>query len=155
MGLACLRDLLDGDMLERAHRCLLPPWARTYWQNREKGEPPGGTQAEEAGRRARQAGIAHDVMHALRMELAQEKSIVDGSSPFTGVGTPGPFGGRRAGIIDIRLGERGWALKKRAQDGNEVGVWRLMPREEAECVSEHTDHLGILGLSQLVTRDGG
>jgi hypothetical protein len=94
LGLASLRTRLDGDMFERLQRSLLEPTARKYWKEKmttheereathrqivedesaEELEMRMKRADEERGlvdefrRRAKIAGLAHDVTHVMRME---------------------------------------------------------------------------------------
>ena len=168
MGLARIRDIVDGDIMERAHRGLLTPWAREYWARRGAQLPAGSLGREEATRRATQAGLAHDAMCMLTLEMGAAKGTPQGESPYNGINTPAQWRGRRAGILDERLAARGWALERRGEVGvwdgpveagdaeiQDIALWRLMPAEEAECVLEIMTANGIRGLRDVMTRDGG
>ena len=123
IGITNIRGRLDGDLLSRLHRCLLPSPAARFW---EKEAELGGAAADEARRRVKVCSLPNDVAHVMRLEYAEAKGTKGGASPWTGNGIPRAFVDRRAGLVDIRLGARGWALGRRGERKG-TALWRALP----------------------------
>ena len=152
VGLASVRGRLDADVIGRLQRCLLEPRARGYWRGRSAQE--GGEVDAEGARRARTAGLAHDVAHVMRLEYLAAKKWTGTASPWTGHKVPKAFSHRRAGQIDVRLAARRWALESR---GNRTGtaLWRALPEDSREALVPVLARRGFHYVGDVATKDGG
>jgi len=122
----------------------------------ERAEVERG-QAEDAQRRARTAGLAHDVAHIMRLEYGEAKRYrckPDIATPWDGSRVPKLFKGRRAGLVDMRLGQLDMGLEHGGGERAGASLWRALPEDMHYDVVAELGKLGIYRVGQIATRDG-
>ena len=95
--------------------------------------------------------------HIMRLEYGEAKRCrwkPDIATPWDGSRVPKLFKGRRAGLVDTRLGQLDMGLEHGGGERAGATLWRALPEDMHYDVVPELGKLGIYRMGQIATRDG-
>jgi len=93
----------------------------------------------------------------LRLEYGEAKGYgwkPDVATPWDGSRAPNRFKGRRAGLVDTRLGQLDMGLEYGGGERAGAALWRALPEDMHFDVVSELGKLGLYKVGQIATRDG-
>jgi len=93
----------------------------------------------------------------MRLEYGEAKGYgwtPNVATPWDGSRVPNRFKGRRAGLVDTRLGQLDMGLEHRGGERAGAALWRALPEDMHFDVVSELGKLGLYRVGQIATRDG-